>query len=134
MTALHISYTGVPGRWTGVLKDDDGRVVAECGHTHTNRDEDGHAPAAVPCITLLVREVILGKVVEREAEAERKYEKERQWLKVSITDRAVEPMVRRALELAPIVGQGPVFCRGKLVAVANADVLTQWKNRKGVAK
>lgn len=52
MPALTISYIGKAGSWTGVVKL-DGRILAECGHAHSARD-NGYQGSAVSCAWLLL--------------------------------------------------------------------------------
>lgn len=52
MPALTTGYRGKSGSWTGVAKL-DGKVVVECGHGHTNRDQ-GSRNSAVECVRSLL--------------------------------------------------------------------------------
>jgi hypothetical protein len=48
---LRISYTGGPGAWEGVVRDDAGDVVISCGHKHPNRDSaTTYRSAAMRCM------------------------------------------------------------------------------------
>lgn len=54
---MRISYRKAGSRWVGVIKSDEGQVLAECGHTHTNRDQSSrfNGRSATDCARELVR-------------------------------------------------------------------------------
>jgi hypothetical protein len=89
---LAIGFTGHSGAWTGVLRDETGTVVAECGHKHPNRDSTStYKSAAIPCMKQIVRAARLP--------AYREF--------------CAKPITDRADELADVIGLGPVQCYGQ---------------------
>jgi hypothetical protein len=72
--SVRVTTTGTSGAWHGAIRA--GRVtLAECGHSHRNRD-GGSDPAARPCAASLVRaarseEVAARVIAERVAAAAR---------------------------------------------------------------
>jgi hypothetical protein len=127
VTALNIGFTGRPDNWVGVLRDGDGNIVAECGHSHPNRDEAStYKSAATACMKSQVVEVLLRNVVAKEAEAQRMYERQKEVLLIKIPDRVVHPMVSQCLELAPKLENTIVFLRGRLAATRSREQYNAW--------
>jgi hypothetical protein len=52
---LKIGFSGVPGSWTGVVRDGK-KIVVECGHLHPNRDSAStYKTAAMQCMQQQVK-------------------------------------------------------------------------------
>lgn len=94
---LTIGFRGRSGAWTGVLRDATGRIVAECGHQHPNRDNAStDKTAAIPCIRTIVKAARLPAY--------------RKFCPPAVTD--------RANQLADAIGTGPVQCYGQTIIAA----------------
>lgn len=94
---LTIGFTGHSGAWRGVLRDENGAVVAECGHSHPNRDgASTYKSAAIPCMKQIVKAARLP--------AYRKF--------------CARPITDRADALAEVIGRGPVQCYGQQILAA----------------
>lgn len=127
-SALTISHTGRSGAWRGVLRDMDGNIVAECGHSHPNRDTGStFRSAATQCMEMLVRKVIFGKIVEQQKKfAVARAKSIRETGRDQYGERKLHPLDQRAIELAPVIGVGPIFRSGRLIAVASDHAYKTW--------
>ncbi|MGV7354152.1 hypothetical protein PJM47_26255 [Mycobacterium kansasii] len=94
---LTIGFAGRSGAWRGVLRDESGAVVAECGHSHPNRDgASSYKSAAIPCMKQIVKAARLPPY--------RKF--------------CAKPITDRADELTDVLGSAPVQCYGQQVVAA----------------
>lgn len=94
---LSIGYSGRSGAWRGVLRDDSGAVIAECGHEHPNRDNASmDKTAAVPCMRQAVKAALMPGY--------------RKFCNVET--------VQRADELADLINSRPVRCHRQVITAS----------------